>query len=238
MLDVLYFTGIAEWWWMLICILVYVHLLVLGAIYIQWNFYLRSYNKGTDGKYIALTFDDGPAGETTRILDILREQNVQAAFFTIGERADAQPEVVSRWYHEGHLIGNHSYKHGFNFDWLPAKKMATEINATNDVIEKITGYRPKHFRPPYGVTNPNLARAIKLTGMYSIGWNVRSFDTKAKDKAVLLNRILTRLKGGDIILLHDSMPITEEILTDLITRAREMGFTFARVDKLLSLETV
>lgn len=235
-LDALYLWVYADWWLLLIPVIVYVHLLVLGAINIRWNFYVKSYNKGENKRYVALTFDDGPATQTSIILDVLKKEEVHAAFFSIGKNAIANVETVKRWHNEGHLIGNHSYSHGFNFDWKSAKGMLTEINKTNETIYSIVGVKPLLFRPPYGVTNPNLARAIINSGMYSIGWNVRSFDTTARDKDVLLNKILRSLKGGDIILLHDSMPITADILTDLIIKAREKGFTFVRVDKLLGLQ--
>lgn len=223
-------------WWLVAVVLIYIHLLVLGAIYIRWNFYLRSFSKGPDKYLIALTFDDGPAAETEAILDILKEKNVEAAFFSIGKNADAHPDVVERWYKEGHLIGNHSYNHGFNFDWKSTAAMQRELKQTNKAISKITGKKPLLFRPPYGVTNPNLAGAVKRTRMHSIAWSVRSFDTTAKDPQQLMNRILGQLKGGDIILLHDSMAITRQILTELIDKAQQKGFTFVRVDKMLGLD--
>ena len=98
-LDMAYLAGIVEWWWLLIVFMVYVLLLFLGAINIQWNFYLRSFNSGNKSKQIAITFDDGPGKETVAILDILKHQQVPAAFFTIGNRAAAQPigrRVTSR----------------------------------------------------------------------------------------------------------------------------------------------
>lgn len=235
MLDILYFSGVVAWWWIIVAIVLYVHALVLGAIFIQWNFYTKSYYKGDNKQLIALTFDDGPVEQTARILDILKAQDVQAAFFSIGKHAGNNIEIVKRWHAEGHVVGNHSFNHGFNFDWLPTGKMVAEINATNEVIKGAIGKTPKLFRPPYGVTNPNLARAIRKTSMYSIGWNVRSFDTKATEPEVLLNNILRKLKGGDIVLLHDSMSITADILTDLITQTREKGFTFTRIDQLLDI---
>ncbi|HLO72161.1 MAG TPA: polysaccharide deacetylase family protein [Flavipsychrobacter sp.] len=235
-IDVLYLSGAIDWWWLLIPVVIYIHLLVFGAIYIQWNFYVKSYNKGVQSRHVALTFDDGPATYTSVILDVLKKEGVQAAFFSIGKNAVANPEIVKRWHADGHLIGNHSYDHGFNFDWKTSKAMQEEINKTNNAIMQIAGVTPKLFRPPYGVTNPNLAKAITRSGMYSIGWNVRSFDTTAKNKADLEARILNRLKGGDIVLLHDSQQITAEILTDLIRKAREKGFTFVRVDKLIDLK--
>lgn len=221
--------------WAIVWLFLYISLLVLGAIYIRWNFFLKSYNKGGDNKTIALTFDDGPGAETPAILDILKEQNVAAAFFNIGKNAVGNLDILKRMDVEGHAIGNHSYNHGFNFDWQSTTAMSTEIEQTNNVIDNAIGKMPRLFRPPYGVTNPNLARAVNKTQMHSIGWSLRSFDTKAKDPQVLLNSILKQLKGGDIILLHDTKSITREILTDLIINARKKGFTFVRVDKMLSL---
>lgn len=221
---------------MVVLVLLHAVPLVLGAIYIRWNFYLKSYHQGVNKQWIALTFDDGPAAETEAILDILQAQQVPAAFFSIGKNAAANTALVRRWHEDGHLVGNHSYDHGFHFDWQSAKAMLAEMNRTNDLIESITGKRPSFFRPPYGVTNPNLAKAVRLSGMHSIGWSIRSFDTTAKDPEALLQRILSQLTGGDIILLHDSMPITREILTELIIRARQKGFTFVRLDKMLGLD--
>lgn len=237
MLLVAWQTMGLPWWWMLVAALLYLHVLVLGAVFIRWNFYLVSHHHAArDSRRIALSFDDGPAEETAAILDVLREQGVPAAFFTIGKRAAAQPALVKRWHEEGHLIGNHSYEHGFNFDWKSASAMLEEMEQTNRTVEQITGCRPLLFRPPYGVTNPNVAKALRRSGMRSVGWSVRSFDTTAKDPQALLQRILDRLQGGDVILLHDSMRLTREILTELILQARQKGFTFVRVDQLLVLD--
>lgn len=235
MLVAAWWMGLLSLWWLLVPVIIYLHTLVLGAIFIRWDFYLRSYHQGTNTKHIALTFDDGPAQETAAILDILKAQNVPATFFMIGKNATAHPELVQRWHEEGHLIGNHSYEHGFNFDWKSAAAMVAELEQTNGAIRSITGQTPRLFRPPYGVTNPNVAKSVKQMGMKSIGWNIRSFDTTAKDPDALLQRILSRLRGGDIILLHDSMPITRQVLTSLIEEARGRGFSFVRVDELLQI---
>ena len=234
--DYAYFMYGVSFWWLLAVILVYVNLLVLGTIFIRWNFYIPSLNRSDKKQLVTLSFDDGPARETAAILDILKAEGVQAIFFSIGKNAVAHPELVKRWDEEGHIVGNHSYHHGFNFDWKFSKAMAREMEETNATINSIIGKTPKLFRPPYGVTNPNLARAVKRTGMHSIGWSVRSFDTNARDSQELLERILLKVEGGDIILLHDSMPITREILTSLIRRLREKGFTFARLDEMLEID--
>lgn len=233
---VMVFIKDLDWWPFIIFTFIYISLLVLGAINIQWDFYIRSLHHGKNKKWITLTFDDGPATETSAILDILKEQQVAATFFTIGKNVRQYPEIAKRWHNEGHLIGNHSYNHGFNFDWQSTAKMQEEIKATNVVIEKITGIKTKLFRPPYGVTNPNLARAIRQCEMHSIGWSIRSFDTTAKDPEKLLARILQKTKGGDIILLHDSMSITGNILTEMIVKLRQKGYSFVRLDELLDIQ--
>jgi len=210
--------------------------LVLGSIYINWNFYLISRNKGTDKKLIALTFDDGPAKETSAILDILKEHGVSATFFNIGKNVVANEGLVKRMDEEGHLIGNHSYYHGINFDWKSTGNMVLELKETNNAIEAIINKTPKLFRPPYGVTNPNLAGAVKQMDMTSVAWSIRSFDTTAKDTKLLLDRILNKIRGGDIILLHDTITITREILPQLISETTKKGFTFVRIDQLLDIQ--
>jgi peptidoglycan-N-acetylglucosamine deacetylase len=225
-----------SWWWLVGFLLAYISLLVLGAIYIQWNFYLRSYNKGRNDKHIALTFDDGPSETSIAILDVLKEQGIPATFFVIGKNAAAHPDLLKRIDEEGHIIGNHSYDHGFNFDWKMASAMVEELQHTNDVVKQATGKTPNLFRPPYGVTNPNVARAVKRLKMASIGWSVRSYDTTAKDPDQLLKKIIGELKGGDIVLLHDTKAVTVQILKNLIVQAQQKGFTFVRVDTLLDIK--
>jgi peptidoglycan/xylan/chitin deacetylase (PgdA/CDA1 family) len=236
-----YFNGYSTWW-ILACIIAFITILVLGSIYVQWNFYFRSVNKIpllnvkfdqekfsviNRGKEVALTFDDGPAEHTEAVLDILKREKVNATFFIIGKNIAGRETLLKRMQEEAHSIGNHSFHHGFNFDWQSAAKMQEEIALTNQAIESITGTSVTLFRPPYGVTNPNLAKALRNSNLKSIGWNLRSMDTVAKDERQLLNKILTRVKAGDIILLHDRCSITASILPELITTLKKRGFTFA-----------
>lgn len=225
-----------SWMPLVVVCIIYLSLLVIGATKIQWNFYTNSLHKGNNKNQIALSFDDGPAAYTAQILDVLKLEKVEAAFFCVGKNAMAHPEMVKRWERENHLIGNHSYNHSFHFDWQTATKMKEEIEATNRVIQEIIGKKPRLFRPPYGVTNPNLAKAVKQSQMLSIGWNIRSYDTTAKNPQQLLERILSKVEGGDIILLHDSMQITASILKELIVSLRHKGFSFVRLDQLLEIE--
>lgn len=216
-----------------------VHAMVLGfaSYFIRLNYFVKSLHHGdrNDNK-IALTFDDGPVGITNDVLDILKEQEVPAAFFCIGYRVEGLPETVKRMHEEGHIVANHSYRHSHSFDMKKASKIKLEIGECSRAIMRAIGKAPKLFRPPFGVTNPNVAKGIRRSGMHSIGWSLRSYDTTAKDGEKLKNKILKKLKGGDVILLHDRVPITVEILTELIEEAREKGFTFVGLDELLDIQ--
>ena len=237
-----YFNGYAPWW-IGVIILIYLGMIVLGSIFIRWNFYFRSqvmldletnspslHIRQNSGK-VALTFDDGPAAYTETILNILKEEQAAATFFVIGKNISGQESVLKRMVAEGHTIGNHSYAHGRGFDWKSSTEMAREIMQTNVEIERVTGKKTTLFRPPYGVTNPNLAKAVKQTGMKSIGWNIRSLDTTAQSEERLLRRILERLRPGAIILLHDRCAITAKILPRLIKEIYKRGFVLETLSR-------
>lgn len=216
-------------WLMLIPVLYFVSDLVLGAIYIERNFYITSINHLPENKQkqLCLTFDDGPHAEVTpRILDILKEKQVPAVFFVIGKNMAGNEDVIGRLHAEGHQIGNHSFSHSATFDLKSAGATLEEIQQTTQRIESLIPIKVKWFRPPYGVTNPNLARAVKRSGLQSIGWNLRSLDTVAKSKEQLLAKLLDRSAPGSIVLLHDRCTITAEVLTDYIDECKRRGYTF------------
>lgn len=232
------------WWYMLLIALVYVICSALGSMNIQWNFYNYNVNeipmlymKYDQGKFqvhqrkkeVVLTFDDGPHEHTSAILDILKKENVPAVFFLIGKHIALHEAMVKRMHAEGHQIGNHSFEHSVHFDWQSSSKMLEEMNKTSAAITAITGETVTLFRPPYGVTNPMLAKAIKMSQLKSIGWSIRSMDTVAKDAEKLKAKIIKQLKPGAIILLHDRCEITKAILPDLIQSIKKNGYEIVRL---------
>ncbi|MFT4024995.1 MAG: polysaccharide deacetylase family protein [Flavihumibacter sp.] len=236
---VLLALGIAGGWqWPNIVLLVigYTILLVWGSYRVDSQFYMPVICSGdTGGKKIAISFDDGPDAETTKqVLDILAEKKLPAAFFCIGHKLDAQAALVQRATREGHMIGNHSYSHVNAFGFFSASKVKKELEQTNTALEKITGKKTRFFRPPFGVTNPNIAKAVRQTGMKAIGWNIRSLDTVAQNEEKLLANVLGSLKPGAIVLFHDTMPVTVHILPDFIDSARNLGYVFVRLDELIN----
>ena len=221
----------------LIITLLYVSLLVIASARIQMNFHIKAINRGSKEKAkVALTFDDGPDENTTlRILDILEKHKIKAAFFCIGSRVEKNRGILKQISDRGHIIGNHSWSHAFIFDFYLPGKMVREIEKTDAIIKEITGKEPEYFRPPYGVTNPFLSKAIKRTGHTVIGWSLRTFDTM-KNKQQVLNKLETEISNGGIILFHDTNPETAELLEQAIDIIKNKGMEIIRLDYLMNDE--
>lgn len=224
--------------WFVFPTLIYISILVWGVTHIQANFFIKSYNKVENkNNEVAITFDDGPDPENTLIiLEILKKHGILATFFCIGHKIQDQCKIIQSIIDEGHLIGNHSFTHHFFFDLKSEKEMIDELKQTNQSVIDCTGKEMKYFRPPYGVTNPNLAKAIKATNLYSIGWSVRPMDTVAKSDKKLIASIVENLKSGDIIVLHDTSKITLKNLEQIIISIKSKGFCIVSLDQLLKIK--
>ncbi len=177
-------------------------------------------------KNILLTFDDGPHPQITPlILDTLAAHKAKAVFFCIGKKLALYPQLAARMVAEGHIIANHSYNHSNLIGMYSTQRVVEEIRQTEAEIERITPSL-KLYRPPFGVTNPNIAKATSALNMKVIGWNTRSFDTVSRSGEKVLSRITANLKNGDIILFHDTQEVTSTILADFLLFVRNKGFTF------------
>jgi peptidoglycan/xylan/chitin deacetylase (PgdA/CDA1 family) len=232
-----FFYGLA-WYVFVLLLLVYLSLLFYGSYNVRSNFYVKTISSADTSKMqIAISFDDGPSpAYTPQILDILKHHNVQAAFFCIGKRIAENEALLQRVHDEGHIIGNHSYSHDLWFDLFSAGKMADDLFRMNKAMKKVIGIEPRLFRPPYGVTNPNLKKAILKGKFTPVGWSVRSMDTVIKDAAKLLEKVTGSLKPGAVVLFHDTCKPTLDMLPAFIEHARQKGYSIIRLDKLLNLE--
>lgn len=222
----------------IIPLVIYCSFLFYGSYNVRSNFYLKTISSvDTSRKVIAISFDDGPAPlYTPQILQVLKVYKVEAAFFCIGKRIRENEALLKQIFDEGHMIGNHSYSHDLWFDLFSTQKMNRDLQMMNEAMHKVTGVKPRLFRPPYGVTNPNLKRAIEKNKFTPIGWSVRSMDTVAKDAQKLLKKVSASLKPGAVILFHDTCKVTLDMLPAFIQQTREKGYEIVRLDKLLNLE--
>jgi polysaccharide deacetylase family sporulation protein PdaB len=193
-----------------------------------------------DEKMIALTFDDGPDEcFTPQILDILKKYNVSATFFVVGEKVGWHPEIVKRQYEEGHEIGNHTFTH-INVCHNCPYEIQNEISKTQEIIKDTIGEEPKLFRPPYRAINDEMCSIIKNKDMNIVLWS----DLDARDwsnpgVSSICQTIITQVKNGSIILLHDynnirnSKSQTIQALDIVIPKLQEEGYKFVTVSEMI-----
>lgn len=230
------------WWVYLLVFLIAFTIAYLGTTQIASNFHMPAYCSASDHskKEIAITFDDGVtnAEQSNKVLDILEQYQVPATFFCIGKNLQSEEQVrlLKRMDADGHLIGNHSYSHHNFFDFFSSQRVMDEVIQTDEIIQKHIGKKPLFFRPPYGITTPNIAKAFRTLSHKTIGWSLRSLDTVIKNEQILLKRIQKKLKKGDIILFHDHLEHIPSFLPLFLEYLLKEGYTIVGVDQLLQLE--
>ena len=219
-------------YWFVGLVVLYLLISALGSVILSLEYFVPVISRG-NSEGVALSFDDGPVeGKTEKVLDILQRFNAPATFFCIGKRVVENGQLAKRIHEEGHLIGNHSFFHRPTFDLQSSSMITKELYDTDVAIQKIVGKRPRFFRPPYGVTNPMVAKAVRLRNYKVVGWSIRSFDTVIKDPRKLLARVTDPLKAGDIILFHDYCDVTLEILPQVLEYIAKSGLKVVRIDQL------
>ena len=189
-------------------------------------------------KVIALSIDDGPWPKTTlQMLDILKQNDVKATFFWVGQALQANPDLAKREVAEGYAIGNHTWHHWYRrMDEATAK---SEIERTSDLIYKTTGVKTALFRPPGGFLNNGLAAYAKSQKDAVIMWSLTSADTDphAKPQA-FVNNVLKGAKPGSIVLMHDGggdRRRTVEALPQIISGLKQQGYRFVTIPELLKM---
>jgi peptidoglycan/xylan/chitin deacetylase (PgdA/CDA1 family) len=217
--------------------LLYLCLIMYGVFTVKAAFFLKLYNEGTStDRRIALTFDDGPSEHTNEVLDILKKFNVKATFFLIGSKIEANKEVLKRLIDEGHQLGNHTFHHSKSTGFYPVPKLKEELESTRALVKQLAGLNMKLYRPPFGVTSPNLAKVVSQLRLNVIGWSVRSFDTTAQSAESIIQRVLKQVKPGAVVLLHDDREKCGRILETIIPHLLSQHYTFATVGELFNIE--
>lgn len=217
--------------------------MVWASASIRSGVYVRAFcREKTDRKVVYLTFDDGPhPPETERVLDVLRERGARATFFLIGSKVSGNEAVLRRMLEEGHALGLHTYSHAGTFPLLSFDKMLADVNEGKCAVESVAGKKISLFRPPFGVTNPTIAKVIRTLGLQTVGWDVRSFDTmfcKSSEHSCkqsghdwyvpVVERIMKQVSPGSVILLHDRLDGASELLSLLLDNLAASGYDFTR----------
>ena len=205
------------WGYYLALGLLFVGLLSWGVFDIRLGYFVPTLCrlKNKQKRQVVLTFDDGPTELTPLFLDLLNQYEAKAIFFCIGRQIAQYPQIVQRIKEEGHLIGNHTYSHIPQNCFASTAVMTQEIQQTDALLAQL-GIVTPYFRPPYGVTNPHIAKAAKRMGKIVVGWDIRSLDTVIKDETRLWSRVVSKLNQGNIILMHDTYERTLHLLEQLL----------------------
>ena len=189
-------------------------------------------------KVIALTFDDGPWPESTaQVLDILKKNQIKGTFFLIGQNVKNYPGLVKREIAEGHVIGNHTWHHWYQF--LNPQAAAYEIDHTADLIYQVTGIKTNLFRPPGGLMHNGVAAYARNSKYAIIRWSSDSVDYSRPAVPKLINNVFRRAKPGGIVLMHDgggNRSKTVQALPEIIANFRKQGYSFVTIPELLEMQ--
>ena len=193
-------------------------------------------------RQIALTYDDGPNHQhTPRLLELLAKQNVQATFFLIGRYVQQRPDLAREIVRAGHIVGNHTFTHPL-LTFKSESEIKRELAACQSALHDALGDHSNLFRPPFGGRRPAVLRIARELRLEPIMWNVTSYDWNAPPAAVIEQKVAGKIRGGDIILLHDGghKQIGADrsqtvIATDrLITRYKNEGYEFVTIPQMMA----
>jgi len=197
---------------------------------------LPIYNVQTNEKKVAFTMNCAwNADDIDSILSTLEENNTKITFFMVGDWIDKYPEVAKKIHEEGHEIASHSDTHP-HVNKLSYEENISEIEKSNDKIEKITASRSKLYRAPYGEYNDTVIKAANDNGYYTIQWSLDTLDYTGLTGEEMWNRLNGKLKNGDIILSHNGTKHTADSLDMLLKNIKSNGFEIVKVSDLIFKE--
>ena len=204
----------------------------------EYNAY---YHVPTDEKVIYLTFDAGyDNGNTAPILDALKKHNVKSTFFLVGNFIEKNPDLVKRMVSEGHIVGNHTKTHPDMSKISSAEDFSKEIAALENDYKEVTGKEMlKVYRPPQGKFSEENLKLANSMGYKTFFWSlayVDWYENKQPTKEEAFSKLLTRIHPGAIVLLHSTSKTNAEIMDELLTKWKEMGYSFKNLDAIKKAE--
>lgn len=190
----------------------------------------------TQEKVVALTFDDGPDPiDSPAVLDILKEKEVRATFFVLGQAAQSNPFLLKRLVKEGHEIGNHSFNHDYQ-----QRRLVEEMKQTDREVFAATGTHTYFYRPPGGFLSKNQLEIIKNNGHIVALWSVDSKDWRNPGVKQIVDNVVKNVFPGAIILLHDGgyqRTQTVKALGPIIDALRNQGYRLVTLSELKTMDS-
>ena len=207
----------------------------------QLQAYDAAYIGDTSRKVLYLTFDAGyENGCTGKILDILKRQQVPAAFFLVGNYLEKNADLVRRMVEEGHIVGNHTMHH-YDMSKLSDKaSFSKELQDLETLYKETTGKdMPKYYRPPQGIYSEDNLKMAKELGYKTVFWSLAYVDWNndaQPTKEEAFRKLLPRTHPGAVVLLHSTSSTNAEILEELIGKWKEEGYVFGTVEDLFAVQ--
>ena len=191
----------------------------------------------TTRKVLYLTFDAGyENGCTEKILDVLKKHEVPGAFFLVGNYIEKNADLVRRMVDEGHIVGNHTMHHPDMSKLTDKAAFQKELTDLEDLFRSVTGKElPKYYRPPQGIYSEENLKMAKELGYKTVFWSLAYVDWNndaQPTKEQAFSKLLPRVHNGAVVLLHSTSQTNAEILDELLTKWKDMGYTFESVDKI------
>lgn len=204
------------------------------AVYLNVsNRRLPIYNVKTEEKKVALTFDAAwGADKTSKIVDIIKQNEVDATFFLVGFWSEKYADKIREIDSAGITIGTHSNTHP-KMSTLSADKIKSELQISSKLIEDVTGKKVKYFRPPYGDYNDTLINVAESLELKTIQWDVDTLDWKGINANEILSRVKNSVKNGSIILMHNNSDHIVEALPLIISYLKSEGYKMVSIDELV-----
>ncbi len=187
-------------------------------------------------KLIALTFDDGPNGNTDTLLNILEDKDVKATFFVVGRMVEKYPHLLEEIFNRGHEISNHTYSHP-NLTELSTREVIYELDKTRGLVREVIGKDPHFFRPPGGKYDQRILKISETAGYTMVMWDINTNDLTSSPEKIY-REIVNYAEDGDIVLLHNGTVSTIEIIGKVIDELRKKGFEFATVSEILERRNI
>ncbi|HEX7895147.1 MAG TPA: polysaccharide deacetylase family protein [Terriglobales bacterium] len=194
-------------------------------------------------KQIALTFDDGPNDpHTLNLLDVLSKHNVPTTFFMVGRYVRQRPDIALEVHKRGHVIGNHTFTHAY-LTFESAKSVREQLTRCREAITGAVGEHSNLFRPPWGARRPAVFRVARQLGLQPVMWSVTGFDWEAPPAEYIEKKVTARIRGGDVVLLHDGghkafgadRSNTVKAVDALIARYKSEGYEFVSIPEMMDL---
>ena len=199
----------------------------------NYNYDIYNWQVINKNKLIALTFDDGPNHNTSKVLDVLEKYNIKATFFILGTNIKGNEKIIKRMNNLEMEIGNHFYSHKITTR-LKKEQLKEEIDKTDKLIYDIIKEYPTLIRPSYGIYNNKLKNIIDRP---IVLWNIDTLDWKYHNSRRIANKVFNNLYRGNIILMHDIYNATANSLEIIIPKLLENNYKFVTVSELLYYES-